>query len=672
MSAHAHDGPRKGMILHGGTKLSDYFIFNTDHKVIGIQYFITSVFFFMIGGALAMLIRAELLTPNSDLGNYLGDGYEYNSLFTMHGSVMIFLWVIPILAAFANYLLPIQVGADDMAFPKLNATSYWTYFLGSVVMMAAFFVGRPAEQPLLWNIAVALVAIGTIMMLFGTFRVVGWMQMVGISLLSMGVFILWGPTAAAGNITILLTVLTVLMFVIGGRFGTERTSAYVLGCSLLILALCNLLGGASLGIPGAAAGGWTAYPPLSASQTANAPDGQTLWIIAVYILGMASQLGAINMIVTVARMRAPGLTMGRLPLFVWTVLAQSILVIGGTPVLGGTGLALLFERLYGMTFFTPADGGSALTYQHLFWFYSHPAVYIMVLPAMGLISEIFPILSKKPVFGYKAIAGSSMGITFFGFLVWGHHMFTSGMSPWLLMSFMLGSMAIGVPTGIKIFNWIATLWGGKITINSPMLFALGFLAMFVIGGVSGIMLAAVPFDLHVHDTYFVVAHFHYVLFGGTVFGVYGATYFWFPKVTGRMYNEPLGIIHWVLNFVGFNLAFLPMHWLGMMGMARRIGVYPEEFQYVNQLSSFGAFLLGIAAVPWLINLVWSAYRGKEAVGNPWGGLSLEWQTSSPPPIENFPEVPTVTHGPYDYGKGIKPPIVEELPAFQPIPAPAAD
>jgi cytochrome c oxidase subunit 1 len=321
-----------------------------------------------------------------------------------------------------------------------------------------------------------------------------------------------------------------------------------------------------------------------------------------------------------------------------------------------------------MTFFDPRAGADPIMWQHLFWFYSHPAVYVMILPGMGLISEILPVLSRKPIFGYRAIAGSSLAIAILGLLVWGHHMFTTGMNPWLQVSFMVSSMVIGVPTGIKIFNWLGTVWGGKLDLKTPMLFAMGFVAMFLIGGLSGITLAAVPVDLHVHDTYYVVAHLHYVLFGGSVFALYAGLYFWFPKITGRMYMERLGKIHFWLNFIGFNLTFLPMHWLGLQGMPRRVAEYDPQFQAVNQLSSLGAFLLGISVLPFLVNAILSWAFGVKAGDNPWRALTLEWQTTSPPPIHNFDTPPVVTHGPYDYGIGLVPHGATAPPAAAPAPA----
>ena len=529
--AEAHVATQRGWVVHGATSWRDYFKFNTDHKVIGIQYMTIGFFFFLIGGLMAEAIRAQLIQPNSSLVT----GNTYNEMFSLHGTIMIFLWVIPVLTGLGNYLVPLHIGADDMAFPRLNALSLWMALLGGILMLVSFFVG-----------------------------------------------------------------------------GSES--------------------------------GWSAYPPLSVETG----SGQTIWAVALFIIGFSSIFGAINFLVTIINMRTTGMTYTRMPLFVWSMLSTAIIIIFGTPVLAAALLLMIWDRVGGSLFFSGT--GDPLLWQNLFWFYSHPAVYIMILPGFGVISEVLPVFSRKPIFGYKMIAFSSMAIGVAGFLVWAHHMFTSGMNPMLRIPFMITSMIIAVPTGVKIFSWLATVWGSRIRFTTSMMFALSFIAMFVIGGLSGIFLAAIPIDIHVQDTYFVVAHLHYVLFGGTVQAVFAGLYFWYPKMTGRMLNERLGKLHFWLTFIGFNLTFLPQHWLGLAGMPRRVFTYAPEFQPANVVSSLGAFLLGIAVIPFLINAIAALRVGKVAGANPWRSLTLEWTLSSPPPIHNFPEPPVVTGDPYGYGR----------------------
>ncbi len=521
-----------------------YFSFSTDHKVIGIQYLVTTFVFYLIGGALAMAIRAELATPESDFV----ERNAYNGLFTIHATIMIFLWIIPALAGFGNFLVPLMIGAKDMAFPKLNALSFWIIPPAAILLLSSF-----------------------------------WTES--------------GPASA----------------------------------------------------------GWTSYPPLSllpvqVGEKLVANTGEFIWILSLVLLGTSSILAAINFIVTILAMRTEGMTLFRMPLFVWATLTASCITALGTPVLAGALILLGMDLMMGTAFFNPTGGGDPVVYQHMFWFYSHPAVYIMVLPAMGMISEILPVFSRKPIFGYKAIAISTMGIAVVGFMVWAHHMFTSGTPDWLRMFFMITSFVVAVPTGIKVFSWLATIWGGKLELTSAMLFAMGFVSMFVVGGLSGVILAAVPVDIHVHDTYFVVAHLHYVLFGGSVFALYAGLYFWFPKMTGRLLNEPWGKIHFALTFIGFNLCFLPMHQLGLQGMPRRVAEYATEFQGLNVLVSVGGFLLGISTLPFLFNAIYSWIWGEKASANPWRALTLEWMTSSPPPVENFDDpLPVITAPPYEYG-----------------------
>jgi cytochrome c oxidase subunit 1 len=512
-----------------------FFSFSVDHKVIGIQYLVTSFFFFLIGGAMATAVRVELATPEVDFVSR----ELYNQLFTIHATVMIFLWIVPAGAGFGNYLIPLLIGAKDMAFPKLNAIAFWMIPPAGLLLISSFFVPN-----------------------------------------------------------------------------------------------------------GAAASGWTSYPPLS---LVNGQWGELIWILSVLLLGTSSILGGINFVTTILKMRIPGMTINDMPLFCWAMLAASILILLSTPVLAGALVLLCFDLMAGTTFFNPTGGGDPIVYQHMFWFYSHPAVYIMILPLFGAISEILPVHSRKPIFGYKAIAYSSIAISLLGLVVWAHHMFTSGTPAWLRMFFMIATMIIAVPTGIKVFGWLATIWGGKLRLNSAMLFAMGFVSMFVVGGLSGVMIASVPFDIHVHDTYFIVAHLHYVLFGGSVFGLYAALYHWFPKMIGRMLNEPWGKVHFVLTFVGFNLCFLPMHYLGLMGMPRRVAEYDPQFATINNLCSLGSYILAFSTIPFLINAVYSWIAGEKAPANPWNALTLEWTVASPPPEHNFVGQPVLKTGPYDYG-----------------------
>ncbi len=533
--------------------LSAYLRWSVDHKIIGVQYMVTSLFFFIVGGALAMLIRWELLTPNLDV---MASGQAYNSLFSMHGTVMIFLWVIPMFGAFGNYILPLQLGAKDMAFPWLNAFAFWLIPPAAVLMLAGYLVG-PAEA------------------------------------------------------------------------------------------------------------GWTSYPPLS---TLFSDNGQTLWAMSLHLLGISSILGSINFIVTIKNMRPPGMGIWQMPLFCWAILATSIIAVMATPFLAGALTLLLLDRVAGTAFFDPARGGDVLLWQNVFWFYSHPAVYIMVLPGMGILSEVLSVHSRKPIFGYRMIALSSLAIALVGFTVWAHHMFTS-LQPELRIPFMITSMIIAVPTGIKIFSWLGTIIGGKIRFTSAMLFALGFLSLFVIGGISGVMLAALPFDIHVHDTYFVVSHFHFVLFGGSVFAIYAGIYHWYPKMTGRMLDERLGRLHFVLTYIGFFFTFFPQHMVGMLGMPRRVAVYDPAFQSWNTVISLASFLLGISTFVILYNMLISLNRGRVAGANPWRALTLEWATTSPPPWYNFPQDPVPFEDPYGYGTEAASEYLAALEKIYPTPAP---
>jgi cytochrome c oxidase subunit 1 len=512
-----------------------YFGFSTDHKVIGLQYLVCGFLFYFIGGALAGALRTELLTPISDFM----PREVYNEVLTMHGTIMIFLWIVPVVnGAFGNYLIPFYVGARDMAYPRLNAVAFWMIPPAGLLLISSYFLGGSSQS------------------------------------------------------------------------------------------------------------GWTAYPPLSLSTAAT---GQVIWILSVLLLGGSSIFGAINFVATILKMRRPGLKMMQLPMYCWAMLGTSILVLLSTPVLAGTLVLLSFDIAAHTGFFNPAMGGNAVVYQHLFWFYSHPAVYIMVLPAFGLVSEILPVHARKPLFGYTTMVYSIMAIVFLGLIVWAHHMFTSGTPPWMRLFFTIATSFIAVPTGIKFFNWLATLWGGSISLNTAVMFSCGFIVNFVFGGITGVALAQVPFDIHVHDTYFVVGHFHYIVYGGTVFVIFGSMYHWYPKVVSRMLNEPLGQLHFWLTFIGLNLCFAPQHWLGLNGMPRRVAEYDPQFQFINQLSSVGALLMAVSTLPFLINVIWSAYRGAVAGDNPWKALTPEWLTSSPPPEHNWHGEAPLVHEPYGYG-----------------------
>ncbi|WP_088894421.1 cytochrome c oxidase subunit I [Leptolyngbya ohadii] len=517
-----------------------FFTFSTDHKVIGIQYIVTAFFFFLVGGAMAMVIRSELLTPEADLV----DRTVYNALFTLHGSLMIFFWTFPVLVGLANYLVPLMIGARDMAFPRLNAISFWMIPVAATLMLASFLVpGGPAQS------------------------------------------------------------------------------------------------------------GWWSYPPQSIQNpTGNIINGQVLWILSVAINGVSSIMGGVNFVTTIFRMRAPGMTWFRMPAFCWAVLAAQLIQLYGLPALTGGAIMLLLDITIGTSFFRPENGGNPVVYQHFFWFYSHPAVYVMVLPVFGMFSEVLPVHARKPLFGYRVIAVSSVVITVISGCVWVHHMFASATPPWMRMFFMVTTMLVAVPSGIKVFGWVATIWGGKIRFTTPMLFALGGISNWVFAGITGIFLGSVPIDLHVHNTYFVVGHFHYVLYGTIVMGIYAGIYHWFPKMTGRMYYEGLGKLHFALTYIGVQAIFLPMHPLGLQGMPRRVASYDPEFIYWNVIASLGGFLLGVSVLPFILNIVSSWIRGPKAGNNPWRAYGLEWLTTSPPPVENFEEIPVVVSGPYGYGK----------------------
>jgi cytochrome c oxidase subunit 1 len=504
----------------------------TDHKRIGILYIATSLVFFGAGGILALLMRAQLAQANE----HFITRQSYNELFTIHGTTMIFLVVVPIFAGFANYLVPLMIGARDVAFPRLNALSYWLFLFGGITLYLSFLAKH-----------------------------------------------------------------------------------------------------------GAARSGWYGYPPLSDS-TFSPGNGQDLWILSLHLLSIASLLGAINFLATIHNMRAPGISWMRIPLFVWSIEIYAALLVIVLPVLSVGLTLLLLDRQAGTHFFIPQQGGNAILYQHFFWFFGHPEVYIMILPAMGIISEVIPVFSRKPIFGYKAIAFSTVAIGFYSLLVWAHHMFSVGLPSFLNVFFMLSSMVIAVPTGVKIFNWLATTWRGNLIFDTAMLWALGFIAVFTVGGLSGIFLAAFPVDWQVTDTYYVVAHMHYVLFGGSIFGVFAGLYYWWPKIFGRMLGEGLGKLQFWLVFLGFNLTFFPQHLLGLLGMSRRIYTYQEHglFQAYNLLSSIGSGVMGIGILVFVVNVIRTSRAGVRAVNDPWLANTLEWYTTSPPPPQNFDRLPYIT------------------------------
>ena len=506
-----------------------------DHKRIAILYLVSITFFFFLGGLFAALIRLELLTPQGDL--FQSD--TYNKLFSMHGINMVFFFLVPsIPATIGNFVLPLMVGAKDLAFPKINLLSWYIYMAGAFFSLATMVSG-----------------------------------------------------------------------------GVDT--------------------------------GWTFYTPLSSGYLRT---HVALMAVGIIMAGFSSIFTGLNFIVTVHRMRAPGLTWGRLPLFVWSNYATSLIMVLATPVLAITLTLLALERVFHIGVFDPKYGGDPVLFQHMFWFYSHPAVYIMILPGMGVISELVTCFSRKRVFGYSFVAFSSIAIAVFGFLVWAHHMFVAGISQYSAMIFSLLSMAVAIPSAVKVFNWTATMYKGSISLMTPMLYALGFIGLFTIGGLTGIMLAALGLDVHVHDTYFVIAHFHYVMVGGMVTAYMGGLHFWWPKITGRMYPEAPAKVAAIITFIGFNLTFFPQFILGYLGMPRRYHAYPEEFQVLNVLSSAGASVLAVGFILPLIYFLWSLQYGEVAGDNPWGATGLEWQTTSPPPTHNFHEVPVVTQEPYAYGE----------------------
>ena len=536
------------------------YIFSEDHKMIGRQFLFMALFMMSIGGLMAMLMRLDLAWPDEQwkflgyLPSFLQSDSAitpniYNSMLTMHATIMIFFVVMPILVGcFGNFLIPLMIGARDMAFPKLNMLSFWVGAVAGVLILTSFFV--PA-----------------------------------------------GPAAA----------------------------------------------------------GWTSYAPLSAVPIYTGVDwGQDLWCMSLIVLGASSLMGSINYITTIINMRTKGMYLFRMPLVIWSLFITAILLLLALPVLTTALALLLFDRMGGTHFFIPSGGGEPLLWQHLFWFFGHPEVYIMILPAMGITSDVIATFSRKPIFGYRAMAYAMIAIAFLSWIVWGHHMFQSGMDPALGSSFMITTMVIGVPSAIKTFNWLGTLYKGNIHYTAAMMNALAFVSMFVIGGLSGIWMACTPVDMYIHDTYFIVAHIHYVLFGGSLFGIFAGITYWYPKMFGRMMNETLGKIHFWITFVAFNCTFFPMHILGMAGHMRRI-YNPTQYEFlkpiqgINEFISMSAFVLGSIQFLFLANFVWSYFKGAKATENPWHANTLEWTAPSPPPHGNWPgAVPIVYRGPYEY------------------------
>src|SRR6266540_695978 len=554
------------------------YIFSTDHKIIGIQFLFVSLFFLLVGGVLAMQMRWALgfpgkpmpgagLLPETMATNGVILPEYYVQLVSMHGTFMVFFAIMPLLVGvYANFLIPLKIGAHDMAFPRINMWSFWLALLAGLIMLAGFFVPDGAPRA-----------------------------------------------------------------------------------------------------------GWTMYAPLSARPDlyqSGVTTGQILWCISIVVLGLSSVLGSLNYITTIINHRAPGMTWFRMPLSVWALFITAILSVLALPVLQGAAIMLMFDQTIGTHFFDPLAGGQALLWQHLFWFFGHPEVYILILPAMGMVSDIVANGSRKPIFGYHSMVFAIVAIGFLGWLVWGHHMFMSGMNPTLGSSFMISTLVIAVPSAIKVFNWMGTMWRGNIRFHVPMLNAVAFVAMFVIGGLSGIYMAATPVDMFIHDTYFIVAHLHYVLFGGSLFALFGAITYWYPKMFGRLMSEPWGKVHFWLTFVFYNCVFFPMHILGMGGMMRRLYdptqyAFLQPYQPMNVFISISAFLLFATQLIFFVNFWWSLKKGKPAGLNPWNDNGLEWTLPAPAPHGNWEKVPTVYRGPYEFSS---PQVAEDyLPQTRKLP-----
>ncbi|UCH81491.1 MAG: cytochrome c oxidase subunit I [Nitrospiraceae bacterium] len=525
----------RGFWIYEGGKTGLFsWIFTTDHKRIGILYLTSLAVFFAAGVTFGILMRLELISP----GKTIMSASTYNSIFTVHGVIMIFLFIIPgIPVSLGNFLLPLQIGARDVAFPRINLLSWWLYIAGGIIALLSLFTGT-------------------------------------------------GPPDT----------------------------------------------------------GWTFYAPYSIRTGTNV----SLAVFAAFVLGFSSILTGMNFITTIHRLRAPGMTWFRIPLFVWTLYATAWVQILATPILAITLLLIILERFFGMGLFDPAKGGDPVLYQHLFWIYSHPAVYIMIVPAMGVVTEIIPVFARRTVFGYKAIAFSSIGIAAVGFFVWGHHMFTSGISDTSKVIFSLLTFLVAIPSGIKVFNWVASLYKGSIKVDTPLLYVISFIFLFCIGGLTGLINGTLATNIHIHGTHFIVAHFHYVMFGGTAFAFFAGIHYWFPKIFGRMYSEARAKLAWLFLFIGFNVLYFPMFIVGWQGMPRRYYDYLPEFHNLNFISTTGSWILAVGLILLFANLIRSVRKGEIAGSNPWKGTTLEWTVPSPPPVENFEEIPTVTHGPYKY------------------------
>ncbi|HWS48247.1 MAG TPA: cytochrome c oxidase subunit I [Acidimicrobiia bacterium] len=537
-TAVVHAPTRKIRILERPKETTGWFSWVTtvDHKKIAIMYGTLAVFFFVVGGIEALFIRLQLAQPNGTILT----AARYNEFFTMHGTTMVFLVGMPIAAAFGNYLMPLMIGARDVAFPRLNMLGFWVFAFGGFFLYSSFALG------------------------------------------------------------------------------------------------------------GAPDGGWFGYAPLTSTPLAQGylpGRGPDFWAVGLIMLGIGSVATAVNFLVTILNMRAPGMTMMRMPVFVWMMLVIAFLTLFAMPPVTAALIMVFMDRNFHTNFFNAAAGGDPLMYQNLFWIFGHPEVYILILPGMGIVSEILPVFSRKPLFGYAIVVFSGIAIGFLGWGVWAHHMFASGLGPVAVSAFGLSTMLIAIPTGVKIFNWLGTVWGGAVRLRSPMLFALGFIAQFTIGGLSGVMHSIVPSDTQQTDTYFVVAHFHYVLFGGLIFAVFGGFYYWWPKFFGRIMNEPMAKLHFWLMVIGFNLTFFPMHFLGFEGQPRRTYTYPTGMGWdtMNLLATIGAFIIALSVLVFLVNVIYTSRRGPKATADPWDARTLEWSTSSPPPAYNFAHVPVVTH-----------------------------